>query len=118
MIESLRRVIDKQKVENDALKRQNDRLEKTNSKGNNEPALRQKIEQLELIVHSYEMKEVNLTEQDSTIKKLIFANKKLREDLSREIERYNLLEAKFRDILVKYNVVARENEKNKGLVFT
>ena len=46
------------------------------------------------------------------MKKLIFANKQLREDLSREIERYNLLEEKFREILVKYNLAQKENEKN------
>ena len=52
------------------------------------------------------------------MKKLIFANKQLREDLSREIERYNLLEQKFRDLLVKYNLTSKENEKNQKLVFT
>ena len=50
------------------------------------------------------MKEVNNEEQERTMKKLIFANKQLREDLSREIERYNLLEEKFRGLLVKYNL--------------
>ena len=52
------------------------------------------------------------------MKKLIFANKQLREDLSREIERYNLLEEKFRGLLVKYNLAQKENEKNQKLVFT
>lgn len=52
------------------------------------------------------------------MKKLIFANKQLREDLSREIERYNLLEDKFRDLLVKFNLAQKENEKNRKLVFT
>ena len=52
------------------------------------------------------------------MKKLIFANKQLREDLSREIERYNLLEEKFRGLLVKYNLAQKENERNQKLVFT
>lgn len=63
------------------------------------------------------MKEVNNDEQENTIKKLINANKQLREDMSREIERYNLLESKFRDLLVKYNITTKENTKNKELVF-
>ena len=63
------------------------------------------------------MREVNNDEQERTMKKLIFANKQLREDLSREIERYNLLENKFRDLLVKYNLTSKENEKNQKLVF-
>ena len=73
---------------------------------------------LEQALHSAEMKEVNMDEQERTMKKLIFANKQLREDLSREIERYNLLEEKFRDLLVKYNLAHKENEKNQKLVFT
>jgi hypothetical protein len=63
------------------------------------------------------MREVNVGEQDSTIKKLIFANKQLRDDMTREIERYNLLEAKYRDLLVKNNVLTRENDSNKEFVF-
>jgi hypothetical protein len=63
------------------------------------------------------MRDVNVGEQDSTIKKLIFANKQLRDDMTREIERYNLLEAKYRDLLVKNNVLTRENDSNKEFVF-
>ena len=37
--------------------------------------------------------------------------------MTREIERYNLLESKFRDLLIKYNIVTKENTKNKGLIF-
>ena len=46
---------------------------------------------LERVVHSYEMADVKTGEKDVTIKKLIFANKTLREDLQQEIERFNLL---------------------------
>jgi hypothetical protein len=63
------------------------------------------------------MRDVNVGEQDSTIKKLIFANKQLRDDMTREIERYNLLEAKYRDLLVKNNLLTRENDSNKEFVF-
>lgn len=70
------------------------------------------------MIHSYEMRDVNVNEQDTTIKKLIFANKQLREDLQREIERYNLLEAKYRDLLVKFNVASRENETNQEYIFS
>ena len=52
------------------------------------------------------MKEVNNDEQEQTIRKLINSNKQLREDMTREIERYNLLEGKFKDLLVKYNLLS------------
>jgi hypothetical protein len=61
---------------------------------------------------------VNVDEKDKTIKKLIFANKVLREDLQREIDRYTMLESKFKQMLVKYNVKARENDKNQKQLFT
>ena len=80
--------------------------------------LKRKVEHLESALHSAEMKEVNMDEQERTMKKLIFANKQLREDLSREIERYNLLEDKFRGLLVKYNLAQKQNEKNEKLVFS
>ena len=69
-------------------------------------------------MHAYEMKDVNLGEKDGTIKKLLDANRQLREDLKREEERYKLLEQKYKDILVKYNVLARENAKNAEMLFT
>jgi len=38
--------------------------------------------------------------------------------MTREIERYNLLEGKFKDLLVKYNLLSKENSKNKEVLFT
>lgn len=80
--------------------------------------MRRKVTGLEQALHSAEMREMNMDEQEKTMKKLIFANKQLREDLSREIERYNLLEDKFRDLLVKFNLAQKENERNQKQVFT
>ena len=39
-VEQLKRVVEKQRVENDVLKKQNEKLEILTSKGTNEPALR------------------------------------------------------------------------------
>lgn len=63
------------------------------------------------------MKEVNLEERERTIKKLISANKTLREDYQRETERYHLLEDKYKDVLVQFNMVSKENTRNEQLVF-
>ena len=64
------------------------------------------------------MKDVNVSEKDRTIKKLIDANRQLKEELSREMERYSLLENKHKDILLKFNVLAKENSKYQDLLFT
>lgn len=64
------------------------------------------------------MKDVNVGEKDRTIKKLIEANKTLKEELDREMERYVLLEEKYKDLLVKYNMLAKDHAKNAELLFT
>ena len=63
------------------------------------------------------MKDVNVEEKDKTIKKMIEANKILREDLKREAERYTLLEKKYKELLVKYNVLAKENAHHVETLF-
>jgi hypothetical protein len=37
--------------------------------------------------------------------------------LAQEIERFNLLQAKFRDLLIKYNIASKENVKNQKSLF-
>lgn len=64
------------------------------------------------------MRDLNMGEKDKTIKKLIESNRQLREDMRRESERYSLIENKYKDILVKYNVLAKENAKNAEMVFS
>jgi len=64
------------------------------------------------------MCDVNVEEKDRTIKKLIEANKGLKEDLRREEDRFALLESKYKDLLVKYNVLAKEHAKNTEMLFS
>ena len=79
--------------------------------------MKQKINNLEQIIHSHEMKEVNLDERERTIKKLIEANKQLRADLVKEIDRYTLLEEKYKDVLIQYQDLQKSNMINESLAF-
>jgi hypothetical protein len=63
------------------------------------------------------MKEINLDEREKTIKKLIEANKQLREDMCRESDRYLILEDKYKHNLLKANQLQKDNRKNENLVF-
>ena len=56
--------------------------------------------------------------QQKTIKKLIDTNKLMQEDLRRELERYEIIEKKYKDILIKYNVLAKENAKHVETLFS
>lgn len=117
LVESLKRVIEKQKVENEQLARKVEEGVGRQDKLKSEKQLRQKIESLSQEVHSYEMKDINLDEKDKTARKLMEANRQLREDLRKEVDRYSLLENKYKDILVKYNILAKENAKNAEMIF-
>jgi cell fate regulator YaaT (PSP1 superfamily) len=109
VVESLKRVVEKLKVENEHLKKENAKYSGVGEKVNLEKSLRTKISNLETIIQSHEMKDVNLDEQKQTIKKLIDANKQLRFDLEKEVDRYTLLENKYRDVLSRFNLLDKEN---------
>ncbi len=102
LVESLKRVVEKQKIECENLRKQNAKFEGHSDRFASEKAMKQKISNLEQMIHSHEMKEVNLDERERTIKKLIEANKQLRADLVKEIDRYTLLEEKYKDVLIQY----------------
>jgi chromosome segregation ATPase len=118
LIESLKRVIEKQKTEADAMRARVEQMEARGEKLKSEKQLRQRIEALEAELHSYEMKDVNVGEKDRTIKKLIEANKTLKEELDREVERFMILEDKYKDLLMKYNQLAKDHARNAELLFT
>jgi len=75
VIDSLKRVIDKQKVQLEKTNKENAHMGEKLKQSGNEPALRRRIEELEQALHSQQMKEVNNDEQEQTIRKLIFSNK-------------------------------------------
>lgn len=117
LVDSLKRVVEKQKAENDALKKQIAQQEQRTEKLKSEKQLRQRIEALETELHSYEMKDVNVGEKDTTIKRLITANRQLKDDLERENERYILLEQKHKDLLVSYHTLTKEHTKIVDMMF-
>ena len=84
LVETLKRVIEKQKIECENLRKQNAKFEGHSDKLVSEKAMKQKINNLEQIIHSHEMKEVNLDERERTIKKLIEANKLLEVAVTKE----------------------------------
>lgn len=117
LVDSLKRVIEKLKTENEYLKKENAKYSGVGEKQNVEKSLRTKISNLETIIQSHEMKDVNLDESKRTIKKLIDANKELRSDLEKEADRYKLLENKYRDILTRFNSLDQANMKNEEMIF-
>lgn len=116
-IEGLKRVLEKVKEENADLRKRNAVVEGHGQRVASEKALRQKISNLEQLVHSYEMKDVNLDEHQKMIKSLTKANKQLVEDLKREASRYKLLEDRYRDAAMKATAYGESAQYNERLVF-
>lgn len=116
-IEGLKRALEKVKEENADLRKKNAVVEGHGQRVASEKALLQKISNLEQLVHSHEMKDINLDEHQRIIKALTQANKKLVEDLKREAQRYNLLEDKYKDALMKATHYGESAQYNERLVF-
>ena len=117
VIEQLKRVVEKQRIQISELEKETKGQKETLKKRSEEPAMRKEIEKLERVVQSYENADRRSNEQQGTINKLLFANKTLREDLQQEIDRYTLLQDKYKEILIKYNVLKKENERNEKNLF-
>ncbi len=116
-MEQLKRVVEKQRIQIAELEKESKGQKETLKKRSEEPAMRKEIEKLERVVQSYENADRRSNEQQGTINKLLFANKTLREDLQQEIDRYTLLQEKYKEILIKYNVLKKENERNEKNLF-
>lgn len=117
VVESLRRVIEKQIVEMDQLKDKNARLGTLVEKKSNEPAMLLRISDLETELETFLKQETNQEDFQKTIKKMVQANKFLREDLDTETQRYRMLEDKYAKLLVEYKLAQKEYQKNEKLIF-
>jgi len=117
VVESLKRVIEKQMVEMEGHKRQITRLETVASKKSNEPALLNKISGLEKELNFHLNKETIDENKDLMIRKLTQQNKLLREDFEREIKRFALLEEKYTKLLVDHRTTMKSTEKDRTMIF-
>ncbi len=57
-------------------------------------------------------------EKDRTIKKLIEANRTMKEELDREVERFVALEERYKELIMKYQMLAKDHARNAELLFT
>ena len=76
------------------------------------------MDELETKVKDYEARDVNLHEKTQTVKKLIQTNQMLRDDSVKQTEQFEHLQAKYKDLLVKFNILSKESLRNKELIFT
>ena len=113
LVESLKRVIEKQRAQIDDLEKENVKLLNLQAKRDTKKS----VARTEDASGFGADREFEFKEQERTIKKLIEANKHIREDLQRECDRYTILEARYKEVLYQLSNVTIENQRNEELAF-
>ena len=114
VIEGLKRVINSQKSEIEQLKKKKAKNDKVSSN----KVLKDELETLEKELQSFQNSENELTEMKAKVDKLTEANRALMNDVDGEQKRYEFLEAKYKELLVKYNVACKDLEKKQDSLFS
>jgi chromosome segregation ATPase len=118
VIDGLKRVINSQKTEIEQLKKKASKISKQTDKVSTNKLLKDEIDNLEKELQTIEQKETEITELRQKAEKLSQANRALMNDVSNEQKRYEFLESKYKDLLVKYNVTSKDLEKKQDSLFS
>lgn len=117
VIEGLKRVINTQKAELEQVKKES-KFKKKDDKVSTNKLLKDEIQHLEKELKTIEEKDKEIIELQVKSHKLTEANKALMNDVKNEQKRYEFLEAKYKELLVKYNVTFKDLEKKQDSLFT
>ena len=117
VIEGLKRVINSQKAELEQFKKKESKFKKNEKKSTNK-ILKDEIENLEKELKTIEKKDEEIQDLQLRTDKLTEANRALMNDVKNEQKRYEFLEAKYKELLVKYNVTFKDLEKKQDSLFT
>ncbi|CAI2367120.1 unnamed protein product [Moneuplotes crassus] len=115
VIEGLKRVINSQKTELEKLKKES-KFKK--DKNPTSRGMKDEIANLEKELQTLSQKEEEIEDFKFRTEKLEHANKALMNDVKNEQKRYEFLESKYKQLLLKYNVTFKDLEKKQDSVFT
>jgi len=117
VIEGLKRVINSQKAELEQLKKKESKFKKGDKISTNKQ-LKDDLEHLEKELENIEAKDQEISDLKLRSDKLTDANRALMNDTKNEQKRYEFLEKKYKELLVKYNVTFKDLEKKENSLFT
>lgn len=119
VIEGLKRVINTQKAELEQNKKKDSKFSKNNEdKVSTNKLLKDEIQNLEKELKTVDAKDRDIVDLETKSHKLTEANRALNNDIKNEQKRYEFLEAKYKELLVKYNVTFKDLEKKQDSLFT
>jgi len=116
VVASLERVIEKQKTEIDQLRRGNVSNANYARLAKNEKEARARITILEKELREYQAREGINSDMQGKLNKCTEANNKLRRDLNKQIELVKERDEKYRELLLKFSALERENEKQSKVI--
>lgn len=120
VIEGMKRVINTQKAELEQLKKKQSKFDKskTNDKISTNKLLKDEIDNLENELKTIEQKDREIAELQIRNDKIVESNRALNNDVKNEQKRYEFLESKYKELLVKYNVTFKDLEKKQDSLFS
>jgi Ca2+-binding EF-hand superfamily protein len=118
VIEGLKRVINSQKAELEQLKKKESKFSKKDDKKSTNKTLKDEISNLEKELQVVAEKDREIMDLQIRSEKLTEANRALMHDVKNEQKRYEFLESKYKELLVKYNVTFKDLEKKQDSLFT
>lgn len=117
VIDGLKRVINSQKSELEQLKKKESKFKK-NDKLSTNKIMKDEIENLEKELQLIAEKDQEILNLQIRAEKVTDANKALMNDVKNEQKRYEFLESKYKELLVKYNVTSKDLEKKQDSLFS
>jgi Ca2+-binding EF-hand superfamily protein len=119
VIDGLKRVINSYKAELDQFKKKSSKFDnsKLYDKISTNKQIKDEIDNLEKELKTIEKKDKEIGELQLRNDKMTDANRALNSDVKNEQKRYEFLESKYKELLVKYNVTFKDLEKKENSLF-
>ena len=117
-LDSVEYGINTQKSELENLKKKESRYKAAQEKVSTNKLLKDEISTLENELKAFEVKDKKVEDLEIKSQKLSEANKLLVNDIRNEQKRYEFLEAKYKELLIKYNITSKDLEKKQDSLFT
>ena len=118
VIEGLKRIITNQKSELESLRGKESKFKVVQDKIPTNKQMKDEINSLENELRTLGDKNAKIEELEYKAFKLTEANKSLSNDVYNEQKRYEFLESKYRELLIKYNIASKDLEKKEESLFS
>ena len=118
VIEGLKRIITNQKSELESVRKKESKFKAVQDKIPSNKQMKDEINSLENELRTLGDKNAKIEELEYKSQKLTEVNKSLLNDVLNEQKRYEFLESKYKELLIKYNIASKDLEKKEESLFS